>query len=181
MKLFKLSAAVIAITAAWVTQPVFGGGIAPTSHQLVITENSSVFLSATYDGSAAAVSVLNTGSDLWTLTFAPTVTFLANLDVGWIEPENPSQVNLISTTNTPSNQLFVTSDTSPNLTSVFQDGIITNFAIGTDLSSFAPGPVFATFHDNAAASEATVPDTGTTFSLFGLSLMGLAFLRRKLC
>jgi hypothetical protein len=28
---------------------------------------------------------------------------------------------------------------------------------------------------------ATVPDTGTTLSLFGLSLMGLAFLRRKLC
>jgi hypothetical protein len=26
-----------------------------------------------------------------------------------------------------------------------------------------------------------VPDTGTTFSLLGLSLMGLAFLRRKLC
>jgi hypothetical protein len=27
----------------------------------------------------------------------------------------------------------------------------------------------------------TVPDTGTTCSLLGLSLMGLAFLLRKLC
>jgi hypothetical protein len=30
-------------------------------------------------------------------------------------------------------------------------------------------------------SATTVPDTGTTCSLFGLSLTGLAFLRRKLC
>jgi len=30
-------------------------------------------------------------------------------------------------------------------------------------------------------SDVDVPDTGTTLSLFGFSLMGLAFLRRKLC
>ena len=37
-------------------------------------------------------------------------------------------------------------------------------------------PVIATFTDLAAHSE--VPDTGRTFPLFGLSLTGLAFLRR---
>ena len=37
-----------------------------------------------------------------------------------------------------------------------------------------------TFFDSAAASEASVPDTGPTFSLFGLSLTGLGFLRRKI-
>jgi VPDSG-CTERM motif len=147
-----------------------------------LTEISSTSLTALYNGSATGIIVSNTGPDQWTLTFAPTVTFLSNLDVGWIELENPSQVNLISTTNPPSNQLFVTSDISPNLTSVFQNGITTNFSAGTDFSNVAAGPVsiFATFHDNAAASEATVPDTGTTGSLLGLSLMGLAFLRRKL-
>jgi hypothetical protein len=46
-----------------------------------------------------------------------------------------------------------------------------------------PGPGFnVVFVDNAATSETTaVPDTGTTASLFGLSLTGLAFFRRKLC
>src|ERR1700693_724582 len=36
-----------------------------------------------------------------------------------------------------------------------------------------------TFHDNG--DTAAVPDTGTTGSLFGLSLAGLAFLRRNVC
>jgi hypothetical protein len=34
---------------------------------------------------------------------------------------------------------------------------------------------------NGTIGPAGVPETGTTFSLFGLSLMGLGFLRRKLC
>ena len=38
-------------------------------------------------------------------------------------------------------------------------------------------PVIATFHD--LGDVATAPDTGRTASLCGLSLMGLAFLRRK--
>jgi hypothetical protein len=168
----------VAIIAALMTQPVFGGGVNAPS-MIDLTEISSTSLTALYNGSATGIIVSNTGPDQWTLTFAPTVTFLSNLDVGWIELENPSQVNLISTTTPPSNQLFVTSDTSPNLTSVFQNGITTNFSVGTDRSNFAVSAILATFHDNAATSE--VPDTGTTFSIFGLSLMGLGFLRRKLC
>jgi hypothetical protein len=39
--------------------------------------------------------------------------------------------------------------------------------------------LFVTFNDNGDVAAA--PDSGTTFSLFGFSLMGLAFLRRKLC
>jgi hypothetical protein len=41
------------------------------------------------------------------------------------------------------------------------------------------GAVNVTFFDKG--DVATAPDTGTTASLFGLSLVGLAFLRRKLC
>lgn len=89
----------------------------------------------------------------------------------WLEPENPSLVNLVN---------FVTgavaSDVALNIFGVsVADG--TFLPVGTDPIN----PVFATFHDTAAASEASVPDTGTTFSLFGLSLIGLAFVRRQLC
>ena len=44
-------------------------------------------------------------------------------------------------------------------------------------TNFAPDPSSANFR--VTGTPATVPDTGTTGSLLGLSLMGLAFLRRK--
>jgi hypothetical protein len=53
----------------------------------------------------------------------------------------------------------------------------TSLNFGIDLSDNVA--VQAVFNDKG--DVATVPDTGMTLSLFGLSLMGLAFLRRKLC
>jgi len=44
----------VGITAALVSQPVFAGVI---EHQLVLTENSSTSLTATYDGSTSGVTV----------------------------------------------------------------------------------------------------------------------------
>jgi VPDSG-CTERM motif len=41
-------------------------------------------------------------------------------------------------------------------------------------------PIDVTFNDNGDTARG-VPDTGPTGSLFGLSLMGLALLRRRLC
>jgi len=53
-----LPALMVAITAAWATQPVFGGAV----HQFVLTENSSTSLSATYDGSPiTAIRLVQTG------------------------------------------------------------------------------------------------------------------------
>ena len=78
------------------------------------------------------------------------------------------------------------------------NGQTLNFASDPDLQNLGTLPVLATFVETGAPqdvsgffgfgpnfvqvlSDVDVPDTGTTGSLFGLSLMGLAFLRRKLC
>ena len=50
-----LPALMVAITAAWVTQPVFGGLI--TTNEIVMTENSSSSLIVTYNGSTSGVTV----------------------------------------------------------------------------------------------------------------------------
>ena len=56
-----LPALMVAITAAWVTQPAFGDGSG--FHDFVITENSSASLTATYDGSPLTVNL--TSPDHW--------------------------------------------------------------------------------------------------------------------
>jgi protein with PEP-CTERM/exosortase system signal len=69
-------------------------------------------------------------------------------------------------------------------------GVFSDFSLDSQIPVNADGvpvqvgtdgnvPVIATYTDLAADSE--VPDIETTASLFGLSLAGLAFLRRKLC
>ena len=96
---------------------------------------------------------------------------------GWIEPDS-----------TAVNQLFpffgsgwtVISDETFTGPGQFANNQITSSPIATDNTiSTAPVSVFGVFND--LRDTATVPDTGTTASLFGLSLTGLAFLRRKLC
>jgi len=166
-----LPALMVAITAALVTQPVFGGGIVP--HSFVITENSSTSLAATYDGSPLTVNLFS--ADNW--NFLLPVGFV-NTSAGagqqWTEPDNSSLVNLVIFGTDITHAAIITSDISSS----------TQFPINADGASVLVGTVggvdvFATFHD--LGDTAAVPDTGTTFSLFGLSLMGLGFLRRKLC
>src|SRR5947199_10218949 len=53
-----LAALMLAISAAWTTQPVFGGAV----HQFVLTENSSTSLSVTYDGSPLTVNFVSSES-----------------------------------------------------------------------------------------------------------------------
>jgi VPDSG-CTERM motif len=65
-----------------------------------------------------------------------------------------------------------------NTAGIFGDNIvILNPATGAENLIGSTG---ITKVSDLAFRDATVPDTGTTFSLFGLSLMGLGFLRRKL-
>ena len=81
---------------------------------------------------------------------------------------------------------------------LWTDGQTLNFASDPDLQDLGTLPVFARLVETGAPqdvggffgfgsnfllvqSDAEVPDTGTTFCLFGLSLMGLGFLHRKLC
>ena len=172
MKIFKfctvevssrLAPLAIAVAAAFATQPVF----AVPDHQLVFTENSSSSLSVTFDGSTTGISVFNQNADDWFVLFPPTLIFAGSLD--WIEPAENSSNSFFG----GSGQAFVYSD-NVIFPGAQPDGF-TYVNAGTDTSDGVP--IDVTFHDLGD----TVPDTGTTCSLLGLSLMGLAFLRRKLC
>ena len=159
----------VAITAAFVTQPVFG----VPDHQLIFTETSSTDLTVTYDGSP--LTVTRDSSDLW--HFSLPSGFFSFGQPQWTEPDKSNLVNYVDfTSNT---EAIVHSDILPN--SVFSTNADdTSVEVGT---IFVGGvPVDATFDDDAATAETpAVPDTGTTGSLLGLSLIGLVFLRRKLC
>jgi len=93
----------------------------------------------------------------------------------WTEPDAAGEVNFVrgqdpsdSGTGTVINVL---SDAATNFVGL-ADGTpeTTIFTLNGD-------PLTVTFFDEG--DVAAVPDTGTTFPLFGLSLMGLAFLRRQ--
>ena len=81
---------------------------------------------------------------------------------------------------TDSDQIVTSASTITTASGVIYDGsrIGLGFAFppidisGVPNSNFGPNFQFTT--------RTSVPDTGTTLSLFGLSLMGLAFLRRKI-
>jgi hypothetical protein len=63
---------------------------------------------------------------------------------------------------------------------LFDNNTRSTFEIAVDRSNpSSPVLVYGVFND-LGDTRATVPDTGTTASLLGFSLTGLAFLRRKL-
>jgi len=165
-----LSAALmVAITALWGTQAAFGGEI--PVHSFDITENSSTSLTVTYDGSPLTVTRI--GSDAWGF-FLPD-GFLASsfgTDYQWIEPGSPGFVNVVTFGTDFTRAGTIRSDFPLSTAPAVADGTL--FLVGTDGEDF----VSATFHDRGDA--ATVPDTGTTFSLLSVSLVGFAFLKRKL-
>jgi hypothetical protein len=164
----KLLATLMVAITALVAQPVFGG---IATHQFDITENSSTSLTVLYDGNPLTVSP---GTDFWTF-FLPT-GFLSTVgSQQWTEPENSNLVNLVDFGTAITRAGTVQSDFSL-LTQLPSNADGASVLVGTDGGI----DVFAKFTDLAGPSEA-VPDTGTTASLFGLSLTGLAFLRRKLC
>src|SRR6266480_6318017 len=112
-KIFKFSRLVplgIAIAAILVTQPI-RAGVVPMS-EIVLTEHSPTSLTATLNGSASGITVLNTGQDQWTVTFPTTISFnngLNNLPAGWGEPEATESNLIYNVISSPSlnNQLFV--------------------------------------------------------------------------
>ena len=163
-----------AITAACVTNTVFGSLI--TDHQLVITENSSTSLSVTYDGTALTVGS-GGNPDSWFIDAVPNITLVnpgPNDRFEWLEPGsndgNFFRQNGAGGSFNASSDDLVQGSSPPN------DGF-TYVAAGMDTSDGVA--IDVTFNDHG--DTARVPDAGTTGSLFGLSLMGLAFLRRKLC
>jgi VPDSG-CTERM motif len=168
----RLALLAIAITTALVTQPVFG----VPDHQMVFTEHSSSSLTATYDGSSAGITVFPVAANDWIVNFTQQNLEFNNPLLLWLEPGNANQVNELTAFLFP----FITilSDFSATGTSAQPDGF-TYVAVGFDVTTGSAVPFDVTFHD--LGDVAAVPDTGTTGSLLGLSVMGLAFLRRKLC
>jgi len=74
------------IFASLIARPAFG-----QDHQLVMTENSSLSLTVTYDGSSAGITVVPGSADSWLVTF-PTTTHLG-FELDWQEPGDPTLVN----------------------------------------------------------------------------------------
>lgn len=125
---------------------------------------------------------MNTGPDQWTVILEDSnaLAFTAG-GVGWQEPEDVVNSNVLTS---GTGELFVSSDATFLGTNM--NGQMATIAGVTGPSTdLRPSTFTITFTDNAVVPETPmvvggVPDTGTTASLFGFSLAGLTFLRRKL-
>lgn len=168
----KLLPALMVAISALVAHPVFGGAIEPT---LTLTEVSKTQLNWAWDaaGGGSSGSITAGSADEWlnTSISGPTLGAQAEGSNSWTEPENAGFHNFV---NVAFNQMtttwiIVTVDSDVIGTGSLLDGMASDF-----------GGFQVKFFDNAASSETAVPDTGTTASLFALSITGLAFLRRKI-
>ena len=171
----------VAIITAWFAHPAWAGVAEPT---LTVTEVSNTQLNWAWDaaGGSSSGSINTLLPDNWPITpisgpnlfQSPSFNFTGH---GlWTEPGEPGFYNLLSVG-------YFQSTTSIGLWTIFpvisDSSTSSGFPIFPDSTVADVGLFKFAFVDSAAASAATVPDTGTTFSLFGLSLMGLGFLRRK--
>jgi hypothetical protein len=169
--IFKFSALAplgIAIMAA-LAQPVVAASIQ-------IDEFSSTNLMVAFNGLTSGVTVQNTSSDHWTVTFDPAFDFtFSSTPVAWAEPENSAldpnglwnQVTVIN--NASGNQMFIVSDTSLLAGSLVASNN-TFVPVGqTNDISMKERTVIATFTDHSDG----VPDNGSTFGLLVLSLIGV--------
>jgi len=157
----RLAAFAVVIAAALAAQPMRATAI----NNLVITENSSTSLTATYNGNPA--TVINIGPDLWILA-NPGVFFNDTIDRVWTEPDNAAGINNFGRVGPSLGDVVdIQSDLSgsggnPNGTTVPN--------LGTDSTN--GGSVSVTFFDNG--DVATAADTGSTLGLLALALAALA-------
>ena len=158
-----LPALMIAVSAALVTQPMRAGAIGT----LLVTENSSTSLTALLNGTTS-LTVTPNGADTWFIN----LTGVGGSIQAWAEPDVADFSNVVLFDAARPGQLRVVSE-------VDAPGALANNTADTMHFTLGGNLLFVTFND--LGDGATVPDTGTTFSLFGVSLMGLGFLRRKLC
>ena len=182
--LLTLAPLAIAIAAA-LSQPVLAQAL-PPSDFIVLTETSPTSLTVTLDDSTTGITVTNTGPNQWDVIFPSSIVFTVNTRINWTEPENPNQVNGVFAGTqgagfgfpvVQSNEMLVFSDTTPLPSAAFllPNGGTTTSNIGQEnpLDPVNREFVFATFNDNAATAEASVPDTGSTSVLLFLSLTAL--------
>jgi hypothetical protein len=166
----------------------------PTPNQLVITENSSTDLSATYNGSPLTVTFtpLPPPAEQWSVSPPEGVIFDIRTrsgisSYGFIEPDNPALFNWIFSAPDPTetkNEIVVASDLrisdflgQPGFEGLqFVPDGTTVIGIGVDRNTSSP--IVLTFHDNAGSTE-LVPDNSSTFSLLVAGLMALFCVRRR--
>ena len=167
-----LKTCALTLLAAAIALLVLQSASAAPIHSLVLTENSSTSLTATYDGSAVGVTVIYISGDHWGVTVGFPVSFSANPQ--WTEPEDPSAFNVITLFAIP-NQFIVNSDFFSNGTVPLANrATFSNF--GTDTRDGAP--ISITFNDRG--DVASVADAGSTSLLLLVSLavlLGAARLR----
>jgi len=148
-----------AIAAALVSHATF----ANTVNSLVLTENSSTSLTATYNGSSLTVGFVS--PDHWEIRFPDTAAF-SDVLVNWVEPENSSLGNVVFFVSEISS-VIVSSDVSTAITPVANGTTVNN--VGFDFSNNEN--ISATFFDKG--DVAAVPETGSPFGLLFLSLTAL--------
>jgi hypothetical protein len=142
----------------------------PITHDLVVTENSSTDLTATYDGSPVTVIFLPAFPDNWEVLLPFAVGSPNRFFFEWSEPDS-ALVNGIEafapgSAGTP---LAVFSDfTGGAVVAVPDDTTITNALVDERDN----GSISLTFDDDGDV-PATVPDKGSTFTLLCLSSIAL--------
>ena len=166
--------AAVALAAAVTSRSAHG-------YTLLLTEVSSSVLTATYDGPGgdASFKVTNTDTDRWTVTVQSSTISLNNFEYDFAEPEDPTNQTVNEVANNPifgaSFNMYVKSDLPIELDS---GGYIIGLfdTIGSDGSV----PIILTYADLAGLTEAasSVPDSGSTLALLGVSVAGLFGLRR---
>lgn len=174
----------VTIATALIMPTVHGQAPIPTPTPVVVfTEKSSTDLTAVYTngmGVSTNLTVIFDPSfpDSWEVETDPTVLLpTLGIGAGWFEPSSTSSGNGIGS---GVNEWFVGSD-EPFVPGAmaFANNTQTSYAIASDVTGGGSVPVYGIFND-LGDRPAGVPDTGTTASLLGFSLAGLAFLRRKL-
>jgi hypothetical protein len=169
----------LGITAAFAAQSTFAGGITIAGNELLLTEYSSMNLTATYTaqtGSTGSFTVNPAGTDMWAITFSGSSVFIPDFAHDWVEPEDPTlmEINEVFKDSDFPNTLFVRSDLNIIQDNFGLGGISSNntsFLIGTDYGI----PIFLRFNDLAQSAESGqgVPETSSSFVLLALSAIAL--------
>jgi VPDSG-CTERM motif len=171
----------VAVVATIVTQSV-NAAPNPPSHFIVLEENSSTSLTVTFDGMTMPTGVTVTPTagmpDSWSVSFDSLLTdATTGTSSTWAEPGSTGAVNRVTVPDIgPFGTLSVLSDISG--TAANQDETQSPLVFGVYRGD--GGLVFVTFDDDGDAPT-TVPDSGSTFGLFGASLFGLFGARRLRC
>jgi uncharacterized protein YaiE (UPF0345 family) len=178
----KLLSLVVGLTAvAALTIPSAHAGtmsLDSVGYLLTLTENSSTSLTYTYTG-PSTFNITPNGPDDWTLTVATgSCTFFLPMTTDWTEPENSQEVNEVMSTSSTS--LHITSDES---VLIYYGGSTTTVPDSTTVPGWGTDggvPISIKFVDLASQAEANngVPETGSTFALSAISVIGLLSLTR---